>query len=310
VRDQVRTLMAMNTISSGAYISLPPAAWIAVEGEDAPTFLQSQFTADLRVPVGQAVPGLWLDHRGRIHGESVVLKTGEETFLIASLTTPAATLMQKLEGHVIADEVDFSDEKEGMVAVVSFGGSPSETQSKAFVYENTAYIFEDRIGTEAVRVWVGPEASCREFSNTLSAQGWRKASAGEWKSWRLRTRRPAVPAEVGPGETPAMVGLEALCALTKGCYLGQEVVNRQARLERASQSLQVVRLEGDLAAAGDPFLPVETGEGKAVGELRSWAVTGSSTIGLAVLRNKYLQQPLFVVCGATHRKEMKLHGAG
>ena len=52
-----------------------PAAWLQVSGPDAFNFLQGQFTNDLRLLEEQpAVYGLWLNEKGKVQGDSFVLR--------------------------------------------------------------------------------------------------------------------------------------------------------------------------------------------------------------------------------------------
>ncbi|MFW6352784.1 MAG: hypothetical protein ACOC3I_00160, partial [Verrucomicrobiota bacterium] len=108
---------------------------------------------------------------------------------------------------------------------------------------------------------------------------------------RLAARMPLIPAEVGPDETPAEAGLEHLCSLTKGCYLGQEVVNRQARLDRSARTLVPLLIEGELPDNTPPRLPLESG-GAVVGELRGWVSLKGRTRALAMIKSKAVDLPL------------------
>jgi len=84
----------------------------------------------------------------------------------------------------------------------------------------------------------------------------------------------------------------------KGCYLGQEIVERIRSRATVHRQLRVVELDGAL-----PALPaaVRTGEGEtahAIGEITSAAALplpgGTRLLGLAMLRNEAIerQQPL------------------
>ena len=54
--------MPINISTQPATFAWQPAAWLRVIGEDAESFLQGQFTNDLRAPrAGGAVYGLWLN---------------------------------------------------------------------------------------------------------------------------------------------------------------------------------------------------------------------------------------------------------
>ncbi len=53
----------------------PLGALLGVGGEDAATFLQGQFTNDLsKLGNGESAYGLWLDRKGRVLADSVVVR--------------------------------------------------------------------------------------------------------------------------------------------------------------------------------------------------------------------------------------------
>ena len=90
-----------------------PAAWLRVSGPDALSFLQGQCSQDLR-PLREggaaATYGLWLSLKGKVVGDSFVLRGAEpDEFWVGSYFTPAATLLARLEAFLIADEVTLED---------------------------------------------------------------------------------------------------------------------------------------------------------------------------------------------------------
>ena len=105
---------------------------------------------------------------------------------------------------------------------------------------------------------------------------------------RIRAGWPRMGSEIISGDTiPAETGLIAIAVnFTKGCYPGQELVERMdARGAQAPQSLRMLQVE-DGVASGDPILGED---GSPVGKLTSvasgWAlgyVKRSSTIGEVV----------------------------
>ena len=60
--------------ASKSFYEYTPAAHFLVSDEDAADFLQSQFTNDLRpFEAGRSTYGLWLDVKGKVIADSVVL---------------------------------------------------------------------------------------------------------------------------------------------------------------------------------------------------------------------------------------------
>ncbi len=103
--------MTINISTSAVFFCWRPAAWLRVAGPDAPSFLQGQFTNDLRALEKQAaVYGLWLSVKAKVLADSFVLRGAEENeFWIGSYFSPAAVIRERLESHVIADDVTVED---------------------------------------------------------------------------------------------------------------------------------------------------------------------------------------------------------
>lgn len=295
----------MNSRSRFEIFATPLASWIQVSGEDAPAFLQSQFSNDLRGDPGFAVHGLWLDHRARLQGESVVMRLDTESFVLASLGTPAGGLLAKLEGHVIADEVGFEDLTIEMSALILIGDAAEDWWSARmdgerlekgrYVYSNFCYAFRMDGFEDPVLVVVALADVCMRLLDALRMEGARLISASEWKFRRIQACRAEIPSEIGPEETPVEVGLSDLCSLSKGCYLGQEVVNRQIRLERSNRSLVVVDLENEFSPDGPCDPSILTREGVVAGNLRASSTLDGATIGLAMIKTKFLQDDFSMV---------------
>ena len=75
--------------------------WLRVTGDDAASFLQGQFTNDLRLlEKSAAVYGLWLTVKGKVLADSFVLRGGDpHEFWIGSYYSPSATIRDPLTGH-------------------------------------------------------------------------------------------------------------------------------------------------------------------------------------------------------------------
>lgn len=97
------------------------------------------------------------------------------------------------------------------------------------------------------------------------------------ESARVARGWPAMGSEIVPGETiPAETGITAIAvSFTKGCYPGQELVERMdSRGANAPRQLRILTVD-DEAAVGDAIVDPETGE--TVGSLTS--VAGGKALG-------------------------------
>jgi folate-binding protein YgfZ len=240
-----------------------PACVLRASGPDAATFLQGQFTNDLsKLGPGQSVYGLWLDRKGRVLADSTVIR-GEEagSFLIVSVASEAAALARHLEAHIIADEVEISDETASWRGLALIGSGVGAWLAAS---PRLGRSFAGRRGAGESVEWIYPERESAVADAAVS--GARVISREEAERMRIRAAIPAIPADVGPSDLPNEAGLEAeAISYSKGCYLGQEVMARVKSLGRVRRAL--VRVAGEGAA---PALPAALWLGeRREGELRS-----------------------------------------
>ena len=247
-----------------------PAAWLQVSGPDAGTFLQGQFSNDLGLlSTRPAVYGLWLNQKGRVLADSFVLKgsTAEE-FWVGSYFSSGTAIRERLESHIIADDVVVADESAAWFGTTLFDAPVAEQSPKV----GEGWIFPGRRGRPPA-----VEILTRE---PLEISGATILSDGEMERVRIQAVLPAVPKDIGAGELPPEGGLERdAISYTKGCYLGQEVM---ARLKSMGQ---VRRRLKQIAGAGTaPPCPAKLYRGaQLVGEIRSVVEDGETFVGLALI---------------------------
>ena len=250
------------------------SAVLRIWGPDANSYLQGQFTQDLRLKTGETAYGLWLDLKGKTFADSQVLKQAENDYLVVSFSTSAAALRARLEAYLIADEVELEDQTTAWVSILLWGEGIA-----ALVAPQSVLAWPSRRAGSVSRQWLVPAGQSAAVLAEL------KKSATESDHFaadlaRLRTALPAVPVDIGPRDLPNEGGLDEIAiSYTKGCYLGQEVMARLKNLGQVRRRLHVIRGEG---TPPPPGTALYQGERK-VGETRSAAPDGSEFIALAML---------------------------
>ncbi len=242
------------------YYPYRPAAWIRVTGEDANSFLQSQFSNDLNgLEVGQVVYGLWLNHKGKVHGDSFILRVGEAEFRLVSYDTPAHVIGEKLGAFIVADDVELELETE-QVAAISFLFDGDAEWSEAFAREGDSggkiwgvegdvFTFPGRRHHGEGFDVVGKQASIRGLLGKLQRGkfGPYQLEEEDLLAVRILHRIPAIPKDIGSGELPQEGGLEdGAVSFTKGCYLGQEVMSRLHSMGQVRRHLVRVKADREL----------------------------------------------------------------
>lgn len=265
--------MPINISTSPAFFRWKPACWLRITGDNAANFLQGQFTNDLRVlPQAGAVYGLWLTLKGKVLADSFVLgSAAAHEFWIGSYFSPASVICERIERHVIADDVTVENVTEAWAGVSVLGEGVAgvlEGQSGA-----SSLVFRGRRdrapNVECVYAIASGEPDW-VAAVTLSAQ---VIDGDEIARRRIAAGIPAIPADVGPTDLPNEAGLDAdAISYTKGCYLGQEVMARIKSMGQVRRRLLRVRGTG----GGVPPVPTRVFAGvRQVGELRSAAGDGA-----------------------------------
>lgn len=266
-----------------------PAAIIRVVGDDAFTFLQGQFTNELRQAVGSATYGLWLDQKGKTLADSHVLRISENEFLVVSVNSAAELIRKRLEDYIVADDVTLADETSGVQGMVLFGAGASAALARVFespvaasrfAQRNNVIAFAGRrAGGENFEI-LGDAAALQVMRGQLLSAGAKAADLPALEFARISAGLPAIPHDIGPGDLPNEGGLENVAiSYTKGCYLGQEVMARLKNLGQVRRRLHVVRGTGVPPASRAALYQGE----KKAGEIRSVAIQGSDFVALAML---------------------------
>ena len=196
-----------------------PAAHLRVTDEDAADFLQSQFSNELRpFDAGRMSYGMWLNVKGKVIGDSVILCEGEEHFRLLSEQTASATIVEKLGRHIIADDVEIEKLSvgtgltligEGVQAVLNELelGLPAVGH---FVESSELRIWNGRRSQELnVELWSQSESVIEELKKRLIALGVCFVKEREVQLARIAAGVVSVPSEIGPNDLPGEGGLDA-----------------------------------------------------------------------------------------------------
>ncbi len=234
--------------------------------------------------------GLWLNQKGKVLADSHVLREAVNQFRLLSDHSAAATIVQRLEQYIIADDVLIEDQTDGARGLVIWqnqtGGEPltalmGELPAPGkFNQVDGSWIFRGRWSAAANYELIGSEAGVAEWQKRLSAAGCIEVASGEIERARILSGMPSVPQDIGPGDLPNEAGLEQeAISFTKGCYLGQEVMARLKNLGQVRRQLQRVRGNGGAPKTGTPLFQGE----KKAGEIRSAVSNGEGFVALAML---------------------------
>lgn len=237
-----------------------PRDVVQVAGADALTYLQSQLSQDLRsLQVGQSVWSFVLQPTGKVEVLLRVWRTADDTFVLDTDAGFGEVLTARLNRFKIRVKADITPLDWTCIAVRGDGAS----------------------AVEGLASW--GDGVDLLGADVQSPAGMDHGTAEQLLAARIDAVWPQMGGEIVPGETiPAETGItDVAVSFTKGCYPGQELVERMdSRGAAAPKLLQRVPIADD-AVAGDAYLV----DGSAVGTLTSV----SGPVALAYVKRSALR---------------------
>lgn len=291
--------------TSRAHFYFPKGVFF-VEGEDSASFLQGQFSQDIRTADGFRAYGLWLNHKGKILADSFMLRISESRFLVVSYFGETEVLRDNLEKRIIMDEVVTRSAESGWFGVSVWGEAIDRVLELAKLERPSAdgfssgggvYAFWGRRGGESnLEILFGNETDRKGVERSLSEIGIQILSAKSVGILALREKCFQVGLDVRDSDLPQEVGLaDVAVSYTKGCYIGQEVMARLKSMGRSRRVLEFVSVSGNLEGNGPWELRGK--DGSRAGELRSVVCDGAEIIGAAMLKRSLFEEKTFEVAG-------------
>lgn len=232
-----------------------PSHTYIVEGPDAERYLQGRVTQDVK-SLG-AARSLLLSPQGKIQAHFLLARQKPEFFLLISDPIQEEDLRSSLLQFKVADQLDFRA-YEG--ARFSLRGK-STLEKLGIDYRG---VFEGEIHGLALTLISAPVGSFSAYECLVSdpgkAQkvftelGGKEVQEEVLEQLRIEAGLPEYGKDLNLKNTPGDFSTEGCVSFTKGCYSGQEVVEKQAALGKANKRLLVLDGIGPLPKAGEDIL--------------------------------------------------------
>jgi len=243
---------------------------------------------------GQGCYAFFLSTQGRIQSDATILKCGG-VFLIDSEAAAHAALFAHLDKFIIADDVTLEDladshfeigiEGPSALDIASSISIPVPAASNSVVSFDGGYVARiNETGFEGIRL-ILPIASKANWIAKLGAVP--EADEAAWETVRLENGKPRFGVEILDKhliqETRLMHGVH----FTKGCYLGQEIVERVRARGAVHKGLAAVTIGLNEVPARETEL---CGGGTKAGELLNarYSPADKALVGIAMLGVDYL----------------------
>ena len=300
--------------AGAAVVPVGRGGWIRVRGEDRVRWLNGMVTNSIvGLEEGQGCLNLLLSAQGRIQGTAWAFRVGEELWLETD-AAQAEGMVAMLDRFVIMDDVELEDVSgawEGLVLLGpqaglelrSVGLEVPEGTGSALRREGEATVVR-KAGRLRTRweVW-GPKEGVARARERLLEAGVVEGGAEVLEGVRLLEGVPRFGADIREKELAQETGMAEALHFSKGCYLGQEIVERVRSRGSVHRAFAGVELgEGELPAVGAAVMAGD----KQVGELTTVGVVPAfpgraegMRIGLGYLRREAMES----------RDELRVEGA-
>ena len=261
---------------SAAWLDLSARGKIRLTGEDRARLLHAMTTNQIQaLQPGEGCYTFFLNAQGRILADANVL-CEDSALLLDTEPELREKIFQHLDQFIIADDVTLEDLSDTL-ATIAIEGPQAEGVLKALdapipVIEQSWAAWGDRMvvrtATTGDAGWlvILPVIDKQAFLESLRTLP--EADADAARAVRIENGKPRYGEEITDRFLLQETGLMRAVNFSKGCYLGQEIVERVRSRGQVHRHLRTVQIEGTEVPASGTKL---TKDGKELAEIVSAA---------------------------------------
>jgi folate-binding protein YgfZ len=275
-------------------------------GGDRVTFLHGMLSNDVKsLREGQGLYAAMLTQSGKVVADARVYAEADRIALDA-FAWSMDDLLASLEHHLVADDVELTRPADDVpllgvegpfaraalaeaLGAVELPGQPFAHAPVAFQGRSIRVACASELGGEGFLVRGDPALALPLFDACREA-GAMPIGTTALDVLRVEQGVPWPKVDMDENVLIMEAGLDRAISFTKGCYLGQEVVERVAARGRVNRKLIGLVIEGDtLPAHGAAVRSGGSEAGIVTSAVRSFAV--GHPIALAIVHRKFLEPP-------------------
>jgi folate-binding protein YgfZ len=237
-----------------AWMDLSARGRIVVRGRDRARLLHAITSNEVKkMTPGTGCYAFLLNPQGRIQAD-LCLFCFEDRFLIDTEPELREKVLQHIKRYIIADQVELEDvtaqtaclslEGPGAPGMLAQLGAPVPAAEYAFQnWDEVTVAAVTFTGEPGVRLFC-PATHEPSLVRQFEEAGAIAATAEDARTVRIENGRPRYGEEIRDTSLPQETQLMHAVSFTKGCYLGQEIVERIRAQGRVNKKLMRVELEG------------------------------------------------------------------
>ncbi|MBX7136484.1 MAG: hypothetical protein K1X83_00770 [Oligoflexia bacterium] len=270
-------------------------------GKDSPRYLNARLSNDIRnVKSDRAILAAALTAQGRVEGLFSVSLELDGSFLLVCDGGDAPSVLTALKRYIVADRVEVEDLSlshsvlhlisDDTSALASF--NPPDNVPLAFAFNGELRVLRRKRSAQLGIDVIGPRDKVQQLRSDLLNHNSEFWSTERARFERLAAGIPAFPDEIGPDALLLEADLSEAVSSRKGCYVGQEVLEKVQSHGKAPRRLVLLEGHGAIPAIGEPVRMA----GTVLGKVSSVAAApiGSSWLCFALLKNQEIPETLEV----------------
>ena len=295
-------------LEATALAPLSAIGWIKVSGEDRVRWLNGMTTNSIQsLASGELNYNFFLSSQGRIQGDAVALAL-DSSILLGTARDRVPALMELLDRFIIMDDVELAEHPSNGLLVAG----PQASQTLASIGIPTGdlaplhftIIGSDETGWHGHKIailhaysplvprfelWSESPAAIAALTDVLTTAGATPVDEQALTHLRILEGTPLYGTDIRDKELPQETNQTRALHFSKGCYLGQEIVERIRSRGAVHRTFHAFELTGDLQSPGT----ILEANGKPVGELTTIATiplaSGPKNLALGYIRREALE---------------------
>jgi folate-binding protein YgfZ len=277
----VRAEFAALLSSCGIY-DLSGRSKIALTGSDRVRWLNGMVTNNIRdLAPGRGVYSFLLNPQGHILGDLYAYNRGD-SLLIDTDQSQSEKLLATFDHYIIMDDVEVTKVSDKLTAIGiagpkvrevlrTVGFEIAELQPLQFVdvtWQNVAVtvVRGDNASVESYELWLSPDR-VTILQDALIKAGGATAGTTALELLRVAAGIPRYGQDIRERDLPQETEQQRALHFSKGCYIGQEIVERIRSRGNVHRKFTGFEVQGALPAVGTKI----EADGKDVGEITSTA---------------------------------------
>lgn len=214
----------------------PSPLILKVSGRDAPRYMNARLSNDVRnLHIGDSCLAAALTAQGKTEGLFTIFKIDESEFILYCAEGDHGEVTAAFKRYIVADRVEVKDESSSW-KLYHLDGELTDTDG----FPGIISVAKSRIGKLGVDLLVPSDSPLPAVITDAEVLDWHM-----FETLRIAFGEASFPQELNSDTLFPESQLKTPIAFGKGCYVGQEVIEKVDAIGKLSKALRRVKVAGE-----------------------------------------------------------------